>query len=83
MLTHVSLCTEKKICMLSLLKVDTPLVTLLGSSTPGTVGCLLRPKILDTTSSLQRQMVGELYTMYQIWPHHSRLKRKGHQPKKN
>jgi hypothetical protein len=28
-------------------------------------------------------MAGEPYTPYQICPHHSWLKRRGHQPKKN
>jgi hypothetical protein len=55
----------------------------LGSSTPGTVSHRLRPKIRDKTSSLQQQKTGELYTPYQIWPHHSWLKRRSHQPKKN
>jgi hypothetical protein len=54
-----------------------------GSSTPGTTGHRLWPKILDTTGSLQRQMAGEPHTSYRIRPHHSRLKRRGHQPKKN
>jgi hypothetical protein len=45
--------------------------TLSGSSTSGTIGHWLRPKILDTTNSLQRQMAVELYTMYQIWSNHS------------
>jgi hypothetical protein len=39
-----------------------------GSSTPGTVGCQLQPKILDTVDSLQWQMAGEPYTPYQIKP---------------
>jgi hypothetical protein len=47
-----------------------------GSSTSGTAGCRLQPKILDTTGSLKQKMVGEPYTLYQIWPHHSRLKRR-------
>jgi hypothetical protein len=50
---------------------------------PGYRGWLIVVQILDTTSSLQRQMVGELYTPYWIKPHHSMLKRRGHQPKKN
>jgi hypothetical protein len=54
-----------------------------GSTTSGTVGCRLRPKILDTASFLQRQMVVESYTLYWIWPHHSWLKGRGHQPKRN
>jgi hypothetical protein len=54
-----------------------------GSSTLGTAGHRLRPKILDTTGSLQWQMAGEPYTMYRIWPHHSKLQRRGHHPKKN
>jgi hypothetical protein len=56
---------------------------LLGSSTLGTMGHRLKPKILDTTDSLQLQMAGEPYTPYWIWPHHSKLKTRGHQPKKN
>jgi hypothetical protein len=54
-----------------------------GSSTPGTMGYRLQPKILDTTGTLQQQMAGEPYTPYQRMPHHSRLKRRGYQPKKN
>jgi hypothetical protein len=54
-----------------------------GSSTLGTVSHWLQPKILDTTGSLQWQMAGEQYTPYQIKLHHSRLKRRGHQSKKN
>jgi hypothetical protein len=54
-----------------------------GSSNPGTVGHRLLSKILDTAGSLEQQMTGEPYTPYQIWPHHSRLKRRGHQPKKS
>jgi hypothetical protein len=54
-----------------------------GSSTPGTTGHQLWPKILDTTGSLQRQTTVEPYTSYRIWPHHSWLKRRDHQTKKN
>jgi hypothetical protein len=42
-----------------------------GSSTPGTTGRQLWPKILDTIGSLQQQMAREPYTPYRIWPHHS------------
>jgi hypothetical protein len=38
---------------------------------------------LDTIGSLQRQTAGELSTPYQIWSHHSSLKRRGLQLKKN
>jgi hypothetical protein len=41
------------------------------------MGYRLQPKILDMTSSLWQQMVGEPYTPYWIWPHHSWLKRRG------
>jgi hypothetical protein len=54
-----------------------------GSTTLGTIGRRLWPKILDMTDSLQRQTVGEPYAPYWIWPHNSKLKRKGHQRKKN
>jgi hypothetical protein len=37
-----------------------------GSSTPSIMGHRLRPKLLDTTSSLQQQMAGEPYTPYRI-----------------
>jgi hypothetical protein len=53
-----------------------------GSCTLGTVGHRLRPKILETTGSLQWQTAEEPYTSCRIWPHHSRLKRREHQPKK-
>jgi hypothetical protein len=53
------------------------------SSIPDTTSHRLQPKILDTAGSLQRQMTGEPYTPYWIKPHHSKLKRRGHQPKKN
>jgi hypothetical protein len=43
------------------------------------MGHRLRPKILDMNGSLQRQSAGEPYTPYRIWPHHSWLKRRGHQ----
>jgi hypothetical protein len=56
---------------------------LLGSYTPGTVGHQLRSKNLDTVSSLQRQTAEKSSTPYRIWPHHSWLKRKGHQHKMN
>jgi hypothetical protein len=56
---------------------------LLGSSTLSTAVHRLRYKILATTGSLQRQTARELYTQYRIKPHHSRLKRRCHQPKKN
>jgi hypothetical protein len=49
----------------------------------GTTGHQLRFKILNTIGSLQQQTVEGLYTPYQIWPHHSWLKRKGYQSKKN
>jgi hypothetical protein len=39
-----------------------------GSSTPGTMGHQLWPKILDTTGSLQQQMAGEPYTPYGYSP---------------
>jgi hypothetical protein len=52
-----------------------------GSSTLGTAGHRLWPKILDTTGTLLCQVAGESYTLYRIMPHHSRLKRRGHQPK--
>jgi hypothetical protein len=58
-------------------------VILLGSSTSGTTGHRLQSKILDTTGSLQWQMTRESYTPYQIKPGHSRMKRRGHQTKKN
>jgi hypothetical protein len=54
-----------------------------GSSTLGTMAHQIWPKILDTTGSLQGQTAGESYTPYQIKPHHSRLKRWCHKPKKN
>jgi hypothetical protein len=38
---------------------------------------------LETISFLQWQTAGERYTSYQIKPHHSRLKRRDHQLKKN
>jgi hypothetical protein len=44
-------------------------IKLLGSSTLGTAGHQLRPKILDTTDSHQWQMTRESYTKYQIWLH--------------
>jgi hypothetical protein len=49
-----------------------------GSSTLGTTDRQLWTKILDTIGSLQRQMAREPYTPYQIRPHHSKLKRRGH-----
>jgi hypothetical protein len=52
-------------------------------STPGTVGHRLRPMILDMTGSLQWKPTGKPYTPYQIKPHHSSMKRRDHQPKKN
>jgi hypothetical protein len=58
-------------------------VLLLKSSTLGTFGHRLHPIILDMTGSLQQQMAGEPYTPYEIRPHHSRLKGRGYQPKKN
>jgi hypothetical protein len=58
------------------------LSNLLGSSTLGTAGHLLRHKILATSGSLQQQRAGEPYTPYQILPHHSWLNRRGHRPKK-
>jgi hypothetical protein len=57
-------------------------VVLSVSCTPSTVGRRLRPKILDMIGSFQQKMAGEPYTPYQIWLHHSRLKRRDHQPKK-
>jgi hypothetical protein len=54
-----------------------------GSSTPGTAGHWLWPKIMNMNGSLQWQMAGESYTLYRIWLHHSKLKMTGHQPKKN
>jgi hypothetical protein len=56
---------------------------LFGSYTPGTMGRRLRPINLNAIGSLQRQMAREPHTSYQIWPHHSWLKRRGHQPKKS
>jgi hypothetical protein len=41
------------------------------------MGHRLQPKILATTGSLQWETVGEPYTPYRIWPHHSGLKRRG------
>jgi hypothetical protein len=35
------------------------------------------------TGSLQRQTTEKPYTPYRIMPHHYRLKRRGHQPKKS
>jgi hypothetical protein len=46
-------------------------------NTLGTVYHWLWPKVLDMIDSIQRQMVGEPYTLYRIRPHHSRLKRRG------
>jgi hypothetical protein len=57
--------------------------TVSGSSTPGTAGRRLQSKILDMIYSRQQQTAGESYTSYQIWLHHSGLKRRGHQPKRN
>jgi hypothetical protein len=57
-------------------------IELSGSSTLGTASYWLRPKILDMTGSLQRQMAVEPYTPYRIGPHHSWMKRWGNQPKK-
>jgi hypothetical protein len=42
-----------------------------GSYNLSTVGCLIRPKNLDTTNSLQQHPAGEPSTLYQIRPHHS------------
>jgi hypothetical protein len=44
----------------------------------GTTGHRLLPRNMDTTGSFQRQMVGESSTSYQIWSHHSWLKKRGH-----
>jgi hypothetical protein len=56
---------------------------LLGSCTLGIVSRQLWLKILDTTVSLQQQISGKSYTPYQMQPHHSWLKRRGHPSKKN
>jgi hypothetical protein len=69
--------------MVSVIALKGSINGLSGSRTLGTTGHRLQPKILDTTDSLQRQIVGEPYTLDQIKPHHSRLKRRGHQPTKN
>jgi hypothetical protein len=54
-----------------------------GSSTSGTTSRQVWLKILDMTGSIQWQTIWELCAPYRIWPHHSWLKRRGHQPKKN
>jgi hypothetical protein len=58
--------------------------TVSGSCTAGTVVRQLRPKILDTIGSLQRQMAGEPYTPYQeTTPPLQAEEGEGHQPRKN
>jgi hypothetical protein len=54
-----------------------------GFCTPGAVDHQLRPINLDMISALQQQMAEEPSTLYRIGPHHSWLKRRGHQLKKN
>jgi hypothetical protein len=56
---------------------------LLGSCTPDTTGHWLQPKILDMTGSLRWQTTREPYTLGQVWPHDSMLKKRGYQPKTN
>jgi hypothetical protein len=54
-----------------------------GSFTPSTTDRWLRPIILYTTGSLKWKTSKEPYTPYRTWLHHSWLKRRGQQTKKN
>jgi hypothetical protein len=54
-----------------------------GSCTPGTAGHRFQPKYLDIIGFLLWQTAGEPSTPYWIQLHHSWMKRRGHQLKKN
>jgi hypothetical protein len=74
--------SQKIDCIFRMSSSSILLSVLSRSNNTGTVGRWLRPTILDMSGSLQYQTAGEQNTSYQIWPHHSWLKRRSHQPKK-